>query len=124
MNECHKCLLCLGSNVDAIYHLKSAEQILESLLGPIRWGAIIETEPWGTDLPGSYFNRAACLYTSLTSEELIGRFKQIERRNGRTIESKARGLVPLDIDLLVYDDFILKPEDLKKKYVQQALSSL
>ena len=28
MNERHKCLLCLGSNVDGIHHLKNAEQTL------------------------------------------------------------------------------------------------
>lgn len=124
MNERHKCLLCLGSNVDGIHHLKNAEQSLNQLFGPIRWGTIIETEPWGTNLSGSFFNRAASLYTSLSSEELVRRFKQIECRNGRTSDSKARGVVPLDIDLLAYDDRILKPDDLEKEYVKQALSTL
>ena len=124
MDECHKCLLCLGSNVDGIHHLKEAEQTLDRLFGPVRWGDIIETEPWGINLSDSFFNRAACLYTSLSSEELISRFKQIERKSGRTAESKILGIVPLDIDLLVYDDYILKPEDLNKEYVKKALSTL
>ena len=124
MNERHKCLLCLGSNVDGIHHLKEAEQTLNLLFGPVLWGDIIETEPWGMNLSDSFFNRAAYLYTSLSSEELISRFKQIERRSGRTAESKTLGIIPLDIDLLAYDDCILKPEDLKKEYVKKALSTL
>lgn len=124
MNEHHKCLLCLGSNVDGIHHLRDAEQILERLFGPVCWGDIIETEPWGINLSDSFFNRAAYLYTSLSTEELIGYFKQIERENGRTAESKALGIIPLDIDLLAYDNCILKPEDLKKEYVKKALSTL
>lgn len=124
MNERHKCLLCLGSNIDGIHHLKNAEQMLDRLFGPVQWGAIIETEPWGTSLSKPFLNRAAYLYTSLSSEELIKHFKQIECRNGRTSESKTCGIVPLDIDLLTYDDCILKPEDLEKEYVKKALSAL
>lgn len=124
MNKRHKCLLCLGSNVDGIRHLKTAEQAMDRLFGTIRWGTIVETESWGICVSDTFFNRAACLYTQLSSEELIARFKQIERENGRTLESKDQGVVPLDIDLLMYDDFILKPEDLKKEYVKKALSTL
>lgn len=124
MNKRHKCLLCLGSNIDGIHHLQDAEQTLNRLFGSIQWGDIIETEPWGMSRPASFFNRAAYLYTSLSSDELISRFKQIERGSGRTPESKAEGIVPLDIDLLAYDDDVLKPEDLQKEYVKKALSTL
>lgn len=34
------------------------------------------------------------------------------------------GIIPLDIDLLKFDNRILKPEDMKKNYVRRALQSL
>ena len=46
--------------------------------------------------------------------------KQIEQTNGRTPESKKEGRIPLDIDLLSYDQQVLKPEDWQKEYVRLA----
>ena len=51
-------------------------------------------------------------------------FKQIEQQSGRTPESKNNGIIPLDIDLLQWNDTILKPEDFRRPYVQSGLLSL
>ena len=40
--------------------------------------------------------------------------------NGRTPDSKKEGRIPLDIDLLSYDQQVLKPEDWQKEYVRLA----
>ena len=43
---------------------------------------------------------------------------------GRTSLSKQTGIIPLDIDLLMIDNTVLKPEDMQKHYVRQALEGL
>ena len=48
----------------------------------------------------------------------------MERQAGRTPESKQLGIIPLDIDILTYDNQVIKAEDLRKKYVQLILRSL
>ena len=50
--------------------------------------------------------------------------KQIEKENGRLPEDKQQGIVKLDIDLLKYDDSILKPKDMEKDFVQAGLKEL
>ena len=86
----HTCLLCMGSNLDALLHLKNAEDALQRLFPDIEWGGIVETVPEKMENPQPFLNRAARFRTSL------------------------------DIDLLSYDQQVLKPEDWQKEYVRLA----
>lgn len=119
MKEEHLCLICLGSNSNAAYHLTRAKNILDSMFPDIDWGEATETEAEGvhTELP-PYLNQLALFHTFLDIAELKAQLKQIEKMNGRTENSKITGLIPLDIDLLAYDKQLLKPQDLKKRYMQ------
>ena len=44
--------------------------------------------------------------------------------SGRIPEDKAQGVVKLDIDLLVFDNKILKPEDMEREYIRRGMSVL
>lgn len=124
MKKVSRCIICLGSNEKCEYHLNMAEKILNRTFPGICWGGVVKTAPEGTDIPEAYLNRAAIINTGMTPEELKVLFKKIEEQCGRTPESKQTGIIPLDIDLLVYDHEIIKPSDMKKNYVLQALSTL
>ncbi|HAC21156.1 MAG TPA: hypothetical protein DCF91_03525, partial [Porphyromonadaceae bacterium] len=50
--------------------------------------------------------------------------KQIERDLGRNAEQRALGNMPMDIDIVIWNDAILKPDDLKQTYVHDAIRSL
>jgi 2-amino-4-hydroxy-6-hydroxymethyldihydropteridine diphosphokinase len=50
--------------------------------------------------------------------------KDLEEEAGRTPEGKHQGIVPLDIDVLQWNEQILKPADMKRDYVREALRSL
>ena len=105
----HTCLLCMGSNLDALLHLKNAEDALQRLFPDIEWGGIVETVPEKIENPQPFLNRAARFRTSLAMTEVRSILKQIEQTNGRTPDSKKEGRIPLDIDLLSYDQAFLRP---------------
>lgn len=69
-------------------------------------------------------NRAAVVETDMGFEDIKTLFKNIERKCGRTPEGKQKGIIPLDIDLLVFDMEVVKPADMEKNYVKQALNTL
>ena len=124
MKNVHTCLLCLGSNVRADYHLKEAEAALNAAFPGIRWGRVVPTRAENT-VPESadYLNRAASFDTSLDEMEVRAVLKDIEKANGRKEGDKEKGTVPLDIDLLRYDSRMPKPQDLSKPYVRKALEA-
>ena len=43
---------------------------------------------------------------------------------GRRPEDKTAEKIPLDIDLLVYGNEILKPKDLRREYIQKGVEEL
>lgn len=124
MKNVHTCLLCLGSNMRPAYHLREAEIALNGLFPGIRWGGIVLTRAENA-VEGSsdYLNRVAWFDTSLSEGEIQAILKDIEKANGRSGGDKAKGSVPLDVDLLQYDSEVLKPDDFGKDYVRKALDA-
>lgn len=120
----HSCLLCLGSNIDRHVHMEAARKALVLNFPNIRFGREMTTEAIGSKFLSPFSNQIAQLNTSLSAEEVRTILKQIEKENGRLPEDKGKGIVKLDIDLLMVDDTILKPEDLKKEFVQLGIQSM
>lgn len=120
----HTYLLCMGSNQEGERHLAAAVAALRAHFGTLHCGERIRTVAEGTASGGYYNNQALRMWTTATPEEVLLFCKQLEKENGRTPAGKAAGYVPLDIDLLVADGCVLRPEDMQKEYVQAALATL
>ncbi|MDE6180324.1 MAG: 2-amino-4-hydroxy-6-hydroxymethyldihydropteridine diphosphokinase [Phocaeicola sp.] len=123
MNE-HYCLLCMGSNTDRLAQLATAREALRSVFPDIRFGEVMETEAVGNGFHSPFSNQLAEFSTVLSSDFVRGLFKELERRCGRMPEDKTQGIVKLDIDLLVFDGRILKPEDMERTYIRRGLAAL
>lgn len=124
MKMLHRYIICLGSNFQAGEHLAAARKMIAVLAGDVVWGDTLTTaaEPARDNV--TYQNCAVLLTSEKEIEEVKALFKDMERQAGRTPESKRLGIIPLDIDILTYDNQVIKAEDLRKKYVQLILRSL
>lgn len=120
----HQCVICLGSNCEAEKNLSIACNRLESEIGTIEWGEAVYTPSEGTFKNSTYLNRGAKFHTHRSIDELTSFFKSVELLCGRTSDSKKSGIVPLDIDLLIFDGKPIKPNDLMKAYVKSALKGI
>ena len=123
MNQ-HTCILCLGSNFYRIAHMAYAQRDLKKHFPTIRFCEEMETEAIGSRFLSPFSNQVASFETTLSSEEVRAILKQIERDLGRLPEEKPQGVIRIDIDLLMYDDCVLKPADLERDFVKEGLKSL
>ena len=71
-----------------------------------------------------FLNRVAVLYSEESPARIKDVLKDIECCIGRKPEDKSCGRVPIDIDLLQWNDQILKAEDLTREYVLDGICSL
>ena len=71
-----------------------------------------------------FLNQVAIAFTSEEPDQLIAIFKQIEKKLGRAPEDKQKENILMDIDLLQWNDRVLKPYDLQRPYIQSALRAL
>lgn len=72
----------------------------------------------------NYINAVASANTSMAPAEIEAMAKELELKFGRTEEARRRGDVPLDIDLVVYGDRIIKEKDFGRKFFMQGYNQI
>ncbi len=120
----HTCLLCMGSNIEPSSCLSAARSALLSHFPSIRFSKEMVTEAIGSGFLSPFHNQVASFTTSLSAEEVRTILKGIEQSQGRLPEDKVQGVVKLDIDLLMYDEQVLKPKDMEREFVKEGMKSL
>ena len=97
----HKCIICIGSNYNRKENLLLARKRLADLFPSIRFTTERETQPLFFRSPALFSNQVALFFSEAEEEKVC-----------------------LDIDLLSFDDRVLKPEDLKREYIVKGLEEL
>lgn len=139
----HEVYLGLGSNLgDREQQLRQAVRLVDERVGRVvRQSSFIQTEPWGFQSEHLFLNAAICCLTDKTPREVLQLTQQIERDLGKTkahathrpssiphlpssilhLPSSILHLPssiihhdrPIDIDILLYDDWKVDEPDLK-----------
>ena len=125
----HKVYLGLGSNLgDCRKNLERAIRLIGDRVGLVtRQSSFIETEPWGFESPNKFMNAVILCQTEKTPREVLALTQQIERDMGKCkehatqrsqiVNSKSSNCKyadrPIDIDILLYDDWTIDEPDLK-----------
>ena len=117
----HKVLLSIGTNTDTRFNLNRAIDFLQSYFPTIQFTEVTESKPYGNSYIGSFLNALAYFQTELCKEALVSDLKSIEKDMGRLPNQKAEGIVIIDIDLIKWDDEIIKPEDFQRSYITYLL---
>lgn len=120
----HKCVICIGSNYNRKENLLLARKRLADLFPTIRFTSEQETRPLFFRSTNPFSNQVAMFFSEVEEERIKKELKAIEKSAGRRPEDKNEEKVCLDIDLLSFDDRVLKPEDLKREYIVKGLEEL
>ena len=123
MNK-HKCVLCLGTNFDPSNSIQESRRQILSVFPDTRFSEELITEAIGEGLLSPFINQVALFSTPLPAEEITRICKDIEHQMGRNPQDKAKGIIKIDIDILMVDDTILKPQDLERDFVQKGIQKL
>ena len=120
-NRMHKIILALGSNHEAKVNIELAFNLLSKSI------KIIQSTPSydnvSTEFPISIFtNKILVCETELSYEKLNKELKRIETECGRNNYAKTTGIIPLDIDILLYDNDRYHINDWDKPYIKYLLT--
>lgn len=123
----------IGSNLgDREDNCERAIKLLEA--GDIKVekrSSMIETEPWGAEDQPKFINMAVEIETDLEPVELLSLLKKIECEIGRR-PAERWGPRIIDLDILLYDDLIIKmpkleiphPHIAEREFVLKPLSEI
>lgn len=112
-----KFIISLGSNTRAMEYIPYALTELRKVLNIDRETELMRTKPVDFPYPsGDFINVILWGETDLDREEIYDFLHRLEEVAGR--ERNTPALVPLDADLLVWGDEVLKPKDLERPYMR------
>ena len=120
-----KVILSLASNRFQAKNLSRARQCLEEFFSDLRYSREHWTEPVGNaKRRDAYLNQLATGTTTLDEETLNQRLKLMELSFGRTQAKRLLGIVPIDLDILQYDDERRHLLDWRRPYVTELIGDL
>lgn len=117
----HKTVLGIGSNTDARFNMKRATDYLRYYFPNIKFTSTIETKAYGDMFTTPFVNALAYFKTDLSKDEIQLRLKEIEKNMGRISSHKTEGIVIIDIDLIQWNNEVLKPDDFKRGYMHELM---
>ncbi len=120
----HRVVLSIGSNCgDRERNVRSAVSWAVGLFYESSVSSIYETEEiHGVGTP--YYNAVVRGISEINFEELNHAAKTYEVNNGRDQEARSRGLVPIDIDIVVWDNKIIRPSDYNQNFFKRGYAEI
>ena len=121
----NKIIVGIGSNtVDAKARVEECCRNISEISSEAIFSSIYETEAVGSLPQPNYHNCVGVIRTSTSFEELKHMFKDMERIAGRLPEHKTEGKVIIDIDIVVWNNEIIRPTDLTRSYMTIGMEEL
>ncbi|MDE6558844.1 MAG: 2-amino-4-hydroxy-6-hydroxymethyldihydropteridine diphosphokinase [Muribaculaceae bacterium] len=119
-----KYVISLGSNCGfreqhLLHALNSLAEISDSIYSSTHY----ESPALGGSAP-HYLNAVAEIETPIPLDDLNRYLKQLEVAEGRDSEARAEGRVPLDADVVVVDDEVIRPKDYSQFFFKRGFEEL
>ena len=99
----------LGSNIEPRHHIRAGLAEMEQHYGTLTLSSIYESEAIGFE-GDNFYNLVAGFDTPLDVYTVANTLRLIEKNNGRIRSAKRFSARTLDLDVLLYDDLIIKDE--------------
>lgn len=104
--------LSIGSNIQREKHIRAGVKALQQIFGAVSLSSVYESDAVGFE--GSPFlNLIAVFETLKTPTEVDAILDGLEKDNGRTAEQKKFNPRTLDLDLVLYGDYISEDPNLE-----------
>ena len=104
--------ISIGSNIEAEQHLRQAVAELRMHYGELQLSSVYESESVGFD-GDNFLNMVVGLDTDEDVHRVVQTLRQIEDRHGRVRTGPRFSARTLDLDLLLYNDLVLKENGLE-----------
>ncbi|MBR5332670.1 MAG: 2-amino-4-hydroxy-6-hydroxymethyldihydropteridine diphosphokinase [Muribaculaceae bacterium] len=114
----------IGSNSkDCQQQMACAMEHLATLFYEVKVSSVYET-PALNGKDASYLNAVAIAKTDMELSQATSCLKQWEKQCGRTPESKLQGSIPIDLDIVVWNDDVLREKDFSYSFFTKGYKEL
>ncbi|PXV64110.1 2-amino-4-hydroxy-6-hydroxymethyldihydropteridine diphosphokinase [Dysgonomonas alginatilytica] len=110
-------IISMGSNENRTENMSRCRYLLSKYYPDVMFSEMINTEPFGDNYQSDFLNQLALINSEDDDLTVTERLKKIETEIGRQPEEKSRGIIKIDVDLLVVNGNIIKTEDFERPYI-------
>lgn len=118
----------IGSNADAAHrNVHNAVEWCRKTFIDMNASSIYSTLPFGkkaTAVGLGYFNCVVKARTILDAGSVEQLLKDYESAHGRDLENRRKGIVPIDLDLVMYGNYVLRPQEIDRDYFSRGFNEL
>ena len=122
--ESNEFIIAISSNQEPLRQIEAVKNVLQQTFPKAVFSDFVPTKAIGDHYKTPFFNGAARIVTSLSLEALTTLLKHMEQQAGRTPEMKAAGIVPIDLDIIVYNGSIIHRDYIRFPFVRKAVDAL
>jgi len=117
-------IVMLGSNLDPEFNLNLAKEKIADSFEIIKFSNKLVSKPVGEKYHNDFHNESIMLLSVETIQETILIFKDIEKQLGRTADSKQKGEIPIDIDLIFWNDVLVHDDYNRFDFVKRCVDEI
>ncbi|PPD43134.1 MAG: 2-amino-4-hydroxy-6-hydroxymethyldihydropteridine diphosphokinase [Methylobacter sp.] len=104
--------ISIGSNVEREQHISAGLKSLEQTFGKLVLSSVYESEPVGFS-GNAFYNLVAGFDSGLDAKTIARLLRQLEFAHGRATDSKKFSSRTLDLDLLLFGDWVVNEDGLQ-----------
>jgi len=117
-------IVMLGSNSNPDKNIDLAKDKISEYYEIISSSEQITTKPYGKHYKYDFQNAAIKILSDDTAEETRKTFKLIEKDLGRIPTSKKEGIIPIDIDLIFWNETLVHKDYERFDFVKKCVNEL
>lgn len=116
-------LLSLGTNTGDEAVMERARHLISGAFPQARFTRIMQTQAIGMHAP-DFLNCLACAETTASYEQVERWTKRMQSALGDTSELRSRGIIVMDIDILLLHGHVYHDPDWHRPYIQELFKEL
>lgn len=116
-------VICIGSNSNATENVEATLESLRLAFGTLKTSRFIKTRAINSLSKNLFTNGLVSFDSRLSYHDLKSFLKDLEKKMGRTPLNKQKGVIPIDIDIIMCNSTVLSI-DYERSYVQELMSEL
>lgn len=117
-------IILLGSNINPEINLKLVIEKLSETVEIVKESSLVLSKPVGNQYRSNFQNKALKILTTDTKTETVAFFKNIEVELGRTQDSKIKGIIPMDIDLIFWNETLVHTDYERFEFVKKCVDEI
>lgn len=117
-------IISMGSNENRAENMSRCRYLLSQDYPDVEFSEMINTEPYGDIYQSDFYNQLALIKSEECELIVVEKLKRIESQIGRQLEEKSKGIIKIDVDLIVVNGTIRKSEDFERPYMSSLFNNL